>query len=318
MLFLFKQSWLEWVEDKSPKTAASLAYYTLFALGPLLVVVVAIAGLVFGAEAARGAITGQLSGLLGRQAGEAAEGLMAAGWRGGAGAVALVVGIVTMVLGAAAAFAQLREGLNTTWEVEAKTVRGFKEKVVLAVRQNLLSFAGVVGLGFLLLVGLAVSAALTAVSTSAQDVLPGSDLAWQALHFLVMVGVVTLVFALLFKFLPDAKVKFRDCLFGGFFTSILFVLGQLALGVYLGGMVGDSRYGAAGAVPVLLIWIYYSSILVLFGAELTQVFANNYGDPVQPTHRAEPLQEAVVKRHERPSREGTERRPGKPSEAQTT
>jgi membrane protein len=303
---LAKESVKEWVEDKSPKTAAALAYYSLFALGPLLLLVTAIAGVVFGMTEARAAVTGEIGRLLGKPAGETLDALMAAGMQGRTGVLAIVVGGVALLFGALGAFAQLREGLNATWEVEAKPVKGFWNKVRQAVRQNALSFAAVLGLGFLLLVSLVVGTAVTAIATRLGDALPGADALWQAFNLLFMLGVAATVFTLIFKFMPDAKVAWRDVWVGGAVTAVLFVAGEAAIGMYLGGPATASRYGAVGAVPVLLLWLYYSSMIVLFGAEVTQVYANRYGSRVRPSGAAYAIHEAVPKRHALPSEEGVD------------
>ncbi|HEX2066876.1 MAG TPA: YihY/virulence factor BrkB family protein [Candidatus Thermoplasmatota archaeon] len=301
----------EWMEDKSPRQAAALAYYTLFALGPLLVVAAALAGLAFGQEAARQAITGKISALAGDEAGQAIASLMAGGFRGGAGLVGLVVGSVLLVFGAIGVFAQLREALNRTWEVEEKAVAGWRNKLATAVRKNVLGFAGVLGTGFLLLVSLAIGAGLQALATYARGLLPGPDLLWQAANLAATVAVCGVVFALMFKFLPNAKTAWRDVWVGGTATALLFVVGELAIGAYLGQGTMVARYGGAGALLAVLLWVYYSSLILLFGAELTQVYANLHGSRIRPSRRGEAMQEAIAKRDAPPHLEGTESKPGK-------
>ncbi|MEA3190707.1 MAG: rane protein [Thermoplasmata archaeon] len=296
----------EWVADKAPKQAAALAYYALFALGPLLLIAVSVAGLLFGQTAAREAVTSQLGRLLGADAQRAIESLMAGGVRAKAGLFGLVAGGVALLLGAAGVFAQLREALNTVWEVEAKRVQGWKANIGAIVRRNLLGFAGVLGVGFLLLVSLAVSAAIAAGAKYASSLMPGAELLWTVLHFVVSVAIVSLLFALIYRYLPDTKVAWRDVSVGAAVTGLLFVVGELGIGFYLGQAATATRYGAAGAVLVLLLWVYYSGLVLLYGAELTQVYANRHGAQVRPAKTGEPLPQAVLERQAPPEKEGVE------------
>jgi membrane protein len=301
----------EWAEDKAPRQAAALAYYALFALGPLLLIATALAGLVFGQQAARQAVTGQIGGLVGEPGAQAVEALMAGGLRGGAGVVGLVAGLVALLFGAVGVFAQLREALNRAWELEEKTVAGWKNKLVNAVRNNVLGFAGVLGVGFLLLVSLLLGAAVEALATYARGLLPGPDLVWTGANLLASLAVSATVFALMFKLLPNARVAWRDVWVGAVATSVLFVAGEALIGAYLGQGAVAARYGGAGAVLVVLLWVYYSSLILLLGAELTQVYANTYGSRILPSRRGEPIQEAIAKRDSPPDVEGTESKPGK-------
>lgn len=296
----------EWVTDKAPKQAAALAYYALFALGPLLLIAVSMAGLVFGQAAAREAVTSQLGKLLGADAQKAIEGLMDGGIRAKAGTIGLVAGVAALLLGAAGVFAQLREALNTVWEVEVKRVQGWKANAVAIVRRNLLGFAGVLGVGFLLLISLVVSAALSAGAKYVNELVPGAEVLWAILHVLVSVAIVSLLFALIYRYLPDTRVAWRDVAVGAVITGILFVVGEIGIGLYLGQAATATRYGAAGAVLVLLLWVYYSGLVLLFGAELTQVYANRYGAQVRPAKTGEPLPQAVLERQAPPQEEGVE------------
>jgi membrane protein len=180
-----------------------------------------------------------------------------------------------------------------------------------AVRNNVLGFAGVLGIGFLLLVSLLISAAIQAAATYARDLLPGPNLVWGAANLLVTAAVVASLFALMYKFLPNARVAWGDVWVGAAATSVLFVAGEALIGAYLGHGGVAARYGGAGAVFVVLLWVYYSSLLVLFGAELTQVYANLHGSHILPSRRGEPIQEAIAKRDSLPQLEGTETKPGK-------
>lgn len=305
---LLKAALKEFMEDKSPKQAAALAYYTLFALGPLLLLAISIAALVVGQDAARNAISGQLAGFLGSTGGEAVDTLLEGADRRRAGIVGALVGGALLLFAAGGVFGQLKEALNRVWEVEAKKPEGFLRKVAQAFRKNFLSFVGVIGTGFLLLVSLVASAFLAAAGRYFESILPGSALVWQVLNFVVSFAFVALVFGLMFKFLPDARISWKDVLVGALVTAILFVAGQFALGYYLGaGPVAD-RFGAAGAIVVVLVWVYYSGMIVFFGAELTQVYANVYGSRVRPSRDAESYPDAVQERQSDPQEEGIHER----------
>lgn len=307
---LLKQTGIEWIEDKSPKQAAALAYYTLFALGPLLLLAIGFAGLLFGDEAARAAVMRQLEGLLGPAGAEAIGGLLQGADREWSGVLGTVAGLVILLVAAAGVFGQLKEALNRIWEVAPKKVDGWKAKVMRALRKNFLSFAGVFGVGFLLLVSLLLSAALAALGRYAAGLMPGAAIVWQVLNFLVSLAIISFVFAAIFKFLPDVRVGWRDVALGGAISALLFVIGQFAIGYYLthGGLA--TRYGAASAVIVVLVWVYYSSMIVFFGAEFTQVYANFYGARVRPNEDARPLIEEMRERQAAPQREGIDRRGG--------
>ncbi|HET6404645.1 MAG TPA: YihY/virulence factor BrkB family protein [Candidatus Thermoplasmatota archaeon] len=309
VLDLLKASAKEFVEDKSPKQAAALAYYTLFAMGPLLVLAIGIAALAFGAEAAREAVLSQVSKLTGEAGAEGLTALLTGADRERVGILGTVIGLVVLLFSAGAVFAQLKDALNRIWEVEAKKAVGWKAKLATLVRKNFLSFAGVVGTGFLLLVTLVVSAGLAAMGDYVSAAFPGAELVLQVVNFLVSLVVVGFVFAAMFKFIPDARVAWRDVLVGGLVTALLFVVGQFALGYYLGSGPLSSRYGAAGAVIVLLVWVYYSGMIVFFGAQLTQVYANRYGSHVRESDDARTLEEAVVEEQSEPENEGTKRAP---------
>jgi membrane protein len=314
---LLKGAAVEFIEDKAPKQAAALAYYALFALGPLLLISVSVAGLAFGQDAVRERIVGQVGRLVGESGGEALadimEGREGAGQR--SGVLGALLGTAALLFGAAGVFGQLRDSLNTVWEVEARKAEGFLGKLWLFLRQKLLGVVGVLGTGFLLLVGLLASAAVAALSEHASGILPGADWLWLVAQGLVLLGLATLVFAAMFRFLPAVKVAWRDVMVGAFATSILFVVGELAIGAYLGTAATASRYGAAGAVVVLLLWVYYSGLILFFGAELTQVYANNFGERVRPGRHGKPLVDAVLERQGPPPTEGTPGAPSGPSSA---
>ncbi len=270
---LLKQTVSEWVDDNVPALAAALAYYTLFSIAPLLIIAIAVAGLVFGQEAAHGAIQAQLRGLIGEPGATVVQDLVASASKRESGLLATVLGLAVLGFAATGVFVQLQDALNTIWKAKRRQMSG----LLSFLRQRLLSFAMVLGIGFLLLVSLVVSAGLAAAGTFLVGLLP----AWEAVLHVVNVGisfaVITLLFAMIYKVLPDTRVAWSDVWIGAAVTSLLFSLGKLGIGLYLGKSSVASAYGAAGSFAVLLLWVYYSSQLLFLGAEFTQVYARWHG-----------------------------------------
>jgi len=263
-----------WWDDDAIRLGASLAYYTLFALAPILLVATAVAGLVFGAEAARGQIVGQLDQLVGPDGARAVQSLLEGASHRRAGMLATVLGGITFVVAATGAFLELQAALNTIWRVKPAAranVRGF-------VVDRLRSFGLVVAIGFLLMVSLAVTASLAAFNAWLAPRSPGIPLAWSGVNVLASVVVTTGLFALLYRFLPDLRLRWRDVTTGAFVTAILFTIGQQLIGLYLGQSSVSSSYGAAGSVMILLLWVYYSCQILLFGAEFTRVYAQRHAN----------------------------------------
>jgi len=260
----------DFMEDKAPRLAAALSYYTAFSLPPLLVAVIGVAGVVYGVDEVQERILSQVANLVGADsAATLGEAVTNARQSTGSG-VALVLGLFTLLIGATGAFGQLQEALNTIWEVKPKKGGGIWR----LVRSRLLSFGTILGTGFLLLVSLSVSAAIGALV----DAAAGID--WMtpylaALDVVASLIVITCLFALIFKVLPDTKIEWRDVWVGAGLTAILFVAGKFAIGFYLGVSDVGSAYGAAGSIIVILVWIYYSALILFFGAEFTQVWAAN-------------------------------------------
>jgi membrane protein len=277
---LFKQAFTEFGEDKAQRLGAALAYYTIFSLAPLLLIAIAIAGMVFGREAAQGQIFGQLRGVLGSQAAQAVQEMVKGAAKPKSGTIATVVGIVTLLFGAAGVFGQLKDALNTIWNVEPKTTGG----IMAMIKDRFLSFAMVFGVGFLLLVSLVLDAAVAAAGKFVGDRLPGGEVLWQGVQLVMSLAVVTLLFALIFRFLPDVHPTWRDVWFGAIFTGVLFVLGKFALGIYFAKSAVGSSFGAAGSLIALLLWVYYSAQIFFLGAEFTRQYALAFGS-LAPTPR---------------------------------
>lgn len=279
---LLKQTFDEWSEDKASRLAAALAYYTIFSIAPLLVIVIAIAGLVFGEEAARGEIVAQIQGLVGRSGAEVIETAIQNANQPATGRIASIISIGALLFGAIGVFAQLQDALNTIWEVQPKPDRPIKG----FVRRNVLSFTMVLGIGFLLLVSLVLSATLSAISTYFSHLVPGFDVVWQLINFVVAFAISTFLFAMIFKFLPNVHITWGDVWIGAIITSLLFSIGRFFLGWYLGNGSFGSTYGAAGSLIIILAWVYYAAQILFFGAEFTQVYARSYGSQIVPDENA--------------------------------
>jgi membrane protein len=267
------------VGGRRPEAWCVARYYTLFAIAPVLLVATAIAGLAFGPQAVRGEIVGQIDYLVGRDGARAVQSLLEGASQRRAGYLATIVGSVTLVLAATGAFLELQTALNTIWRVKPNPTNAtFTAFVMDRVR----SFGLVVAIGFLLLVSLAVSAALAALGTWLERISPGMPLVWNAMNVLVSLVVITALFTLLYAFLPDVKLRGRDVVVGAFVTAILFTIGKQLIGFYLGQSTIASTYGAAGSVIVLLLWVYYSSQVVLVGAEFTRIYTQRQGRRPRP------------------------------------
>jgi membrane protein len=280
---LVKSTASEWVADNCMRLGASLAFYTMLSIAPLLVIVTAIAGFVFGPDAARGGLVHELTELVGPEAAQALQTMLAHAYQPTAGVIATVIGVTILVLGAVGVFVELQDALNFIWGAQSQAPSGLWG----FIRTRLLSFLMILVIGFLLLASLVVSTALTALG----NYLGGHDptLLFQVINQAVSLGVTALLFALIFKFLPDVHVAWRDVWIGALLTAGLFTLGKYLIGLYLGSTGVASTYGAVGSLAVLLIWVYYSGQILYFGAEFTQVYANCHGSHCR-TKEAETLQ----------------------------
>jgi len=289
MLPLLKQTASEWMEDDAPSLGAALAYYTVFSLAPLMTIAIAIAGFFFGKEAAQGQIFDELRVLLGEEGGKAIEEMVqSASTQPTVGVVATVISVIILLFGASGVFGQLQASLNRIWGVKPKPGRG----VLGMIQDRLLSFGFTLVVGFLLLVSLLLTAGIALVADLAGGLMPASETLAQLLNFVLSLAIITLLFAMIFKFLPDAKIAWRDVWIGAFLTALLFTVGRFALGLYLGKSSVASSYGAAGSLIVLLLWVYYSSQILFFGAEFTQVYANRFGSCVAPADNAVPVHQS--------------------------
>ncbi|ESQ84353.1 hypothetical protein AEAC466_08340 [Asticcacaulis sp. AC466] len=270
--FIFKETIREWNDDKVPRLGAALAFYSMLSMGPLLLIVIAMAGTAFGRDAVSGYVFTEIRGLIGDQGASAIQNILISTSNPKANFIASLVGIITLIVSATSFFAQLQDALNTIWNVEEQESGHW----TWFIQKRLLSFAMIVGIGFLLLIALVVSAALSAIGAFVRDLIP---LAF-VLHFAnlaVSFGVITVLFAMIFKVLPDVHIKWRDTWVGAAITAVLFSFGKLLIGLYLGHSAFSSAYGAAGSLIVVLVWIYYSTQIFFLGAEFTQVYSRYMG-----------------------------------------
>lgn len=288
---LLKLTYQGWKEDKASRLAAALAYYTIFSLGPLLIIVIAVTGLFWQREAVQESVMTQVQGLVGAEGSEFVAELLNSASNPARGVFATIIGIITLIFGALGAFNELHNALNTIWEVKEEETEGFVETVKKIVFSRLLSFSMILGIGFLLLVSLVISAGLSAAEETIGNAIPLSEILLQIVNLIISVGVITILFALIFKFLPDAQVAWRDVWLGAFFTALLFSLGKFLIGLYLGNSAVGSSFGAAGSLVLLLIWIYYSAQILFFGAEFTQVYANKFGSRIVPEGKEAQIRE---------------------------
>ena len=271
---LCRKAAMAWVDDLAPSMGAAISYYTMFSLAPLLVIVIAIAGALFGREAVQGEIVAQLTGLIGREGAIAVQGLVRSASEPERGLIAGVVSIVVLLVGATTVFAELQSALDRIWHVPEKD----KPSGVWAVlRARLLSFGLILGLAFLLMVSLIVSAGVAAFGTWAGGMLPGWELLLQGLNILVSLSITTLLFAMIFKLMPTTPIAWRDVWMGAIVTAVLFELGKLLIGLYLGKSSFSQSFAAAGSLVVLVAWVYYAAQIFLLGAEFTKVYADAHG-----------------------------------------
>ena len=290
----FRSAANAFIDDKVPTMGAALAYYTAFSIAPLLVIALGVVGIVFG-KGGGGSVFDAIRGLVGDNGAQAIQSMVeSAANRPSTGALATALGFVTLIFGASGVFTQLQESLNTIWRVTIRPGAGW----VAWLKRRLLSFGMVGVIAFLLMVSLFVSAGLAAAGSLAAGTfaaaLPGGALLWKAVNFAVSFAVVSALFALIFKVLPDVRLPWRDALRGGAFTSALFTAGKAAIGAYLGRAGAASAYGAAGSVIVVLLWVYYSSQILLFGAEITRAYATRRGRVVAPKPDAQLVVDAPL------------------------
>lgn len=270
---VFKATYKGWMEDKGPRLGAALSYYTIFSLAPLLLIAIGVAGLIFGEKAAQGAIVQQIQGVVGQQAGSAIQTMIEAGRKPSAGIIASILGAIGLLLGASGMFGEIQDALNGIWRAKRNKTHGIWQ----FIKARFLSWATVLGTGFLLLVSLLLSAALTGAEKYLANVLPMNGVVLELLDLFVSFVVITLLFAMIFKVLPERRISWSDVWIGAGVTSALFTAGKYLIGLYIGKSVSASVYGAAGSLVLIVAWVYYSAQILYFGAEFTKAYSNAYG-----------------------------------------
>ena len=279
---VLKETFAEFMSDNAMRLSAALAYYSVFSLAPLLIIAISIAGAVFGEKAAQGAIEGQLSEAIGAESASAVQEMISNSHASGDNILMTIVGVIILLITASGVFSQLKDAMNTVWDITLKP--GFSIKKLL--KGKLVALSMVLVIGFLLLISLALSTTVAALTAWLGTQLPMPGFVFQMFTFVLSIGIVTLLFATIFKVLPDAEVEWRDVWSGALLTAFLFSIGKMGLALYLGREAASSTYGAAGALILLLSWVYYSANILLLGAEFTQVYAKHRGRAIAPADNA--------------------------------
>ena len=280
---LLKQTFKEYQEDNISRLAAALAYYTIFSLAPLLIIAISVAGFIWSQRAAESQVLAQMESLLGPQGTNFIQSLLdnaSSHLQGGGGVFTTVIGVGVLIFGSVKAFRELREALNTIWDVETPKQKGLWNSIKAVIKTDVLSFAMVMGVGFLLIVSLIFSTLLSTLGGILKNSLPLPNVWMAILNNLVTLFIFTIVFSILFKYLPQTRIAWGDVTLGGFVTALLFLAGKALIGLYLGNSSIGASFGAAGSLALLLVWIYYSAQILFFGAEFTQVYANQYGSNI--------------------------------------
>ncbi|MEO8763329.1 MAG: YihY/virulence factor BrkB family protein [Ginsengibacter sp.] len=276
---VLKDSFKGFSEDRIMKLSAALAYYTVFSVGPLLIVIVFLCSFFFGREAIEGGIYGQIEGFVGHDAAIQLQEIIKNAAIGGKGKVAAIIGIVTLLIGATSMFGEMQDSINMIWGLKAKP----KSAWWLLIKNRLLSFGVIGSLGFLLLVSLGISGLIEALSARLKNHFPDIAITlFYIINLVINFGVISALFAVIFKVLPDARIKWKDVMAGAIATAVLFMIGKFAISFYISRSNVGSTYGTAGSLVVLLVWIYYSSIILYFGAEFTKAYAMKYGSEIRP------------------------------------
>lgn len=277
--FLLKETFNSFVADNVPKLSASLSYYTIFSLPPLLIIIIFVCGIFFGADAVRGHVFGQINGLVGNEAAAQIQEMIKNVKLSDSNSFAATIGVITLLLGASGVFAEIQDSINYIWGLKAKPKRGF----IKFLKNRLMSFSMIGSMGFLLLAGLIVNSVMDVLSDRLMLRFPDITVyLFYILNIVIVLAITTLLFTLIYRTLPDGKVAYKDALIGGSFTSLLFMLGKLAIGSYLAHSSTASTYGVAGSLIIILLWVYYSAIILYFGAEFTKAYALNYGNKIIP------------------------------------
>ncbi|MEL1255476.1 YihY/virulence factor BrkB family protein [Flavobacterium sp. DGU38] len=277
--YLLKRTFLEFIEDDAIKLSAALSYYTIFALPPLLIIIITICGFFFGEEAVTGQLYGQINELVGNDAAKQIQEAIKNVQLSDSNVFVTVFGIIMLLVGASGVFAEIQSSINYIWGLRAKPNKGLKK----FVQNRLMSFSMIVSVGFLMLVSLMLNATLDVLNARLKIYFPESTVyLFYVINILIVLGSIALLFAIIFRTLPDGNIKWKDAFIGAGFTSVLFMIGKFAIGFYLGSSTIATVYGAAGSVIIILVWVYYSAIILYFGAEFTKVYAKILGGNISP------------------------------------
>lgn len=288
---VIKQSFSGFDNDKVMKLSGSLAYYTVFSMGPLLIVIIWLCSLFFGREAIEGTIYSQIQSFVGADTAKQLQDIIKNASIGDKGNVAAVIGVITLLIGATTVFAEIQDSINTIWGIKPKPKKGWLKMLI----NRLLSFSVIISLGFILLVSLGVSYVVEALSNSLARAFPDvTVIIFYIINLLISFAVISTLFAVIFRVLPDARIKWKDVTAGAMTTAVLFMLGKFGISFYIGQSDIGSTYGAAGSLVVLLVWVYYSSIILYFGAEFTKAYAVEYGTPIHPNEYAVTMRQVEV------------------------
>jgi membrane protein len=277
--YLLKETISEFIDDNAMKLSAALSYYTIFSLPPLLIIIISLIGFFFGAEAVRGEIFGQINGLVGNEAALQIQETIKNVKLSSSNVFTTTVGIIILLVGASGVFAEIQDSINYIWGIKAKPKRG----LIKFIKNRLMSFSMIGSVGFLLLVGLIINSLMDVLNKRLAIYFPQDTIyLFYAVNIFIVFVIITLLFIVIFRTLPDGKVVLHDCIIGASFTAFLFMIGKLAIGAYLGSSAIASVYGAAGSIILILVWVYYSAMILYFGAEFTKVYASTHGQKIIP------------------------------------
>lgn len=294
---LLKKAFAEFNDDNAIKLSASLAYYTIFSIVPLSIIILSVCGLFFGEDAVAGQFYGQINGLVGNQAAAQIQETIKNMQLSDNNVFAMVFGIIMLLVGASGVFAEIQSSINYIWGLKAKPKKGFKK----FIKNRIMSFSMIGSMGFLLLVSLLANTILDVMSGRLREYLPNATVyLFYILNIVVVFAIITLLFSTIFKTLPDGKLAWKDTLIGSGVTAILFMIGKLGISIYLGTSSVASAYGAAGSIVIILVWVYYSAIILYFGAEFTKVYAQLYGKKIIPNSYAVEISKEVFEINETP------------------
>jgi len=277
--YLLKEAFNEFIDDNALQLSASLSYYTAFSLPPLLIIIISLSGIFFGAEAVKGELFGQINGIVGNEAALQIQETIKNVRLSRSNTFATTIGIIILIIGASGVFAEIQDSINYIWGIKAKPKKGF----IKFLKNRLMSFSMIVSVVFLLLVGLIVNSLVDVLNNRLSAYFPKDAVyLFYTVNLLIVFIIITILFTVIFKTLPDGKVVLRDCIIGASFTAFLFMIGKFIIGAYLGSSAVASLYGVAGSVILILVWIYYSAIILYFGAEFTKVYALAHGKKIIP------------------------------------